>query len=308
MTMAGAPKNHAASVRQRLLNHSRAHKEGFQRVVTRYAIERLLYRLSTTKGAERYVLKDAMLFLTWPQHVFRPTGDLDLLARGDADPASVREFFSRVCEVDLPEDGITFDPSAVRVEQIRDGDKSHGIRLTMTAELAGSITRFHVDVGYGDHVYPPPRWGEFPTLLAGLPKAAVLMYPPETVIAEKLETMITFGEANSRLKDFYDIWILSRTFDFDLATLAEAVGGTLRRRESDLPVGMPVALTDRFANSPETQSLWSGFLSRQAPTVPPPPFEDVLADLRRFLLPVLEAIRAPETSAGRWNSGHGNWV
>lgn len=211
-------------------------------MLTLYAIERLLFRLSQTEAAEDYVLKGAMLFATWPEHVARPTGDLDLLGRGDPSPDAIRAIFTDVCDVTLD--------------------------------------------------LPTPR---------------VLMYPPESVVAEKLEAMISLGETNGRLKDFYDLWLITRTFAPELATLVEAVGGTLRRRQTAPPIGTPVGLTDEYAKLVEARGLWSGFLRRSPPPLSPPPFVEVQAALRRFFSPVLASLAAPEAARGRWDRGAGAW-
>ncbi len=160
-------KNPGASVRDLLLNHSRQHRDVYQRVLTRYAIERLLFRLSQTEASELYVLKGAMLFVTWPEHVFRPTGDLDLLGQGDPDPATITELFTRICQVEVPEDGIRFDPGSLDVEAVREADKYQGARLKLTGYLAGASIKVPVDIGFGDHIYPLPKREIFPSLLPG---------------------------------------------------------------------------------------------------------------------------------------------
>lgn len=300
-------KNPAASVRARLFAHARQYGDDFQRVLTRYAIERLLFRLSQTEAAERYVLKGAMLFVTWPEHVFRPTGDLDLLGEGNPDPATISELFTRICQVEFPADGIRFDPASLVVEAVREADRYQGAKLSVKAELAGAIIRVLVDIGFGDRVYPPPRRNNFPTLLPELPQANILMYPPETVVAEKFEAMIRFGEANGRIKDFHDIWVTTRTFDFDLPTLVDAVNGTLLRRGTDIPTEMPVGLTEAFALIAEDRGLWTGFLRRNPPTLEPPPFAELQEELRRFFGPIIASLRAPENAKGRWDPDGGAW-
>ena len=198
-------RNHGASIRQRLLNHARSHGDDFQRILTRYAIERLLYRLSMTEAAERYVLKGAMLFLTWPERRFRPTRDLDLLGEGDSDATAIAGLFTRICRIDEPVDGIVFDPASLEAAPIHEEGKYQGIRVTLRGKLTTAVILVQVDIGFGDRVYPPPIRADFPRLLPELPPANILMYPPETVVAEKLEAMIHFGEGNTRIKDFYDI-------------------------------------------------------------------------------------------------------
>ena len=305
--MAKIVKNPAASVRARLLAHAKQHGDDYQRILTRYAIERLLFRLSQTEAAERYVLKGAMLFVTWPEHVFRPTGDLDLLGQGDPDPAAIAELFARICQVEVPNDGIRFDPASLKVEAVREADKYQGVQLSLKGELAGAVIHVQVDIGFGDHVYPPPKRGNFPSLLPDLPQANILMYPPETVVAEKFEAMIRFGEANGRIKDFHDIWVTTRTFPFDLANMVEAVKGTLRRRETAIPTEMPVCLTEAFAAIAEDRGLWRGFLRRNPPTLKPPPFVELQRELRRFFAPIIASLGAPEGVNGRWEPDAGGW-
>lgn len=297
----------AASVRARLFAHAKQHGYDYQRILTQFAIERLLFRLGRTEAARHYVLKGAMLFATWPEHALRPTRDLDLLGEGDSDPIAISELFARICRVECPEDGIRFEPTSVRTEPLREADKYQGVRLTLSAELAGAVISVLVDIGFGDHVYPPPKRQIFPGLLPNLPTANILMYPPETVVAEKFEAMIRFGEVNSRVKDFYDIWIAARTFRFDLSTLVEAIGGTLRRRETAIPTGTPVGLTDVFAVSVEKRGLWSGFLRRNPPTLAPPPFAELQEELRRFFGPVIVGLGVQEDAHGRWDPQDQVW-
>ena len=300
-------KDPAASIRQRLNNHARGHGDNFNRVLLRYAIERFLFRLSRTEAAERYVLKGAMLFATWPKHVFRPTGDLDLLGKGKPDSAALTDLFARICGVKLPEDGITFDPESLKVEPVRETDKYQGARLDLRGRLARAVIPVRVDIGFGDHVYPTPKRETFPSLLTGLPQANILMYPPETVVAEKFEAMIRFGEANGRIKDFYDIWVTTRIFPFDLAGLVAAVGGTLRRRETAIPTTMPVGLIDTFATIAEKRGLWTGFLRRTPPSLEPPAFPQVQEELRRFFGPVTAGLGRPEAAQARWDPDRVSW-
>lgn len=302
-----APKNLAASIRARLLQHAKLHGDDYQRVLTRYAIERLLFRLSQTEATERYVLKGAMLFMTWPAHVFRPTGDLDLLGQGNPDPAVMTELFARICQVESPEDGIVFNPATVRVEPVREADKYQGVQLSLKAELAKAVISVQVDIGFGDHVYPLPKRQTFPNLLPEMPAAYILMYPPETVVAEKFEAMLRFGLANGRIKDFHDIWVTSRTFAFDMPTLVEAIGGTLRRRETTIPTGTPIGLTEAFAQSAQERGLWSGFLRRNPPSLQPPPFVELQQELRRFFGPVIASLSRPDDARGRWDPDAGVW-
>lgn len=300
-------KDPASSIRARLFALAKTNGDDFQRILTRYAIERLLFRLSQTEATERYVLKGAMLFVTWPEHVFRPTGDLDLLGQGDPTPEALKELFAHICQVEQPDDGILFDPTTLTVEPVREADMYQGARLSMKAGLAGAVITVLIDIGFGDHVYPAPKRETFPPLLAGLPEVNILMYPPETVVAEKFEAIIHFGENNSRIKDFYDIWITTRTFPFDLASVVEAIGGTLKRRETTIPAEMPIGLTDTFVATVKERGLWTGFLRRTPQTMEPPPFPQLQEELRRFFGPVIAGLRTPEGARGRWDPDGKVW-
>lgn len=300
-------KDIAASIRQRLYNHARQHGEDFTWVLNRYAIERFLFRLSLTEAGEHYVLKGATLFVTWPEHVSRPTKDLDLLGQGSPDPTALTDLFARICAVSAPEDGIVFDPRTLKIEVVREADKYQGATLGLQASLSRAVIPVQIDIGFGDHVYPAPRRADFPCLLDDLPRASILMYPPETVVAEKFEAMMRFGQANSRIKDFYDIWLATRTFSFDLAAMVEAVSGTLRRRETSVPTSIPVGLGDAFVSFVEQKGHWAAFLRRTRPTVNPPEFAQLVEELRRFFRPIIAGLAQPEATQGQWDRHAATW-
>lgn len=299
--------NIAASIRARLLNHARSQGEDFQRVLTRYAIERLLVRLSRTQAAQDYILKGAMLFATWPTQAHRPTIDLDLLGQGDPHPAPIHSVFAAIFQVDVPEDGIAFDTTTLRVVPAREDEQYQGARLTVNAVLGAAIIPVQVDIGFGDHVHPLPTRAVFPPLLTGLPEARLLMYPPATVIAEKFEAMLRFGLSNGRIKDFYDIWLTIQTFDLQLPDVVEAVRGTLLRRQTPFPTDMPDGLTAAYVARVKDMGLWTGFLRRTPPTLTPPDFPELQAMLRRFFDLVIRTLPAPESAHGRWDHHRRAW-
>jgi len=301
------PLNIAASVRQRLLNHAKSQGDDYQRVLTRYAIERLLYRLCQTHARERYILKGAMLFLTWPDRAFRPTGDVDLLGYGPPEPAAMKTLFGEITAVQYPEDGIAFDTATLAVEPVREDERYQGVRITMRARLGSAKIPVQVDVGFGDSVFPAAERRAFPCLLTDLPAPEILMYPRETVVAEKFEALVRFDEANSRLKDFSDIWVIIHTFAFEQATLVQALLGTFKQRATPVPQDIPFALTPDFAALAEKQQMWSGFLRRTTPVLVPPGLDAVLDDLRRFFTPVIAAMALPEAAHGDWNPERQIW-
>lgn len=282
--MARELRNVGASVRARLLARARAERIDFQILLTRYALERLLYRLSVSDQRERFVLKGAMLFAIWQDDPFRPTRDLDLLGQGDPDPATVAATIRSICSVEVPDDGVLFDVAGVEAAPIRGKDEYPGVRVRTGATIAGARLPIQIDVGFGDVITPEAIEIEYPTLLDA-PAPILRAYPPETVVAEKAEAIVSLGIANSRMKDFYDLWMIAQTFAFEGDDLAEAIRRTFERRRTPLPEQVPSGLSDSFALERETQ--WQAFLARDRLEAAPASLAQVIDDLRAFLQPVL---------------------
>jgi len=284
--MAHEPQNIGASVRAKLLNKARAERADFQILLTRYALERLLYRLSLSDHRDEFVLKGAMLFVAWVADPFRPTRDLDLLGRGDNGSDAIAAVFRHICAQPVADDGVTFDIVGLQVATIADDREYSGVRVRTTAVIAGARVPIQVDVGFGDAVTPQPIEIDYPTLLDH-PAPHLKAYPVETVVAEKFEALVTLGIANTRMKDFYDLWLIAQTFEFRQAVLAQAVLPTFGRRETRLPVGVPVGLTEEFA---ETRSIqWRAFLGRDRMAAAPLALAVTIGDLRGFLMPLVMA-------------------
>jgi predicted nucleotidyltransferase component of viral defense system len=226
-------KNPAASARDRLLVLARERGEDFQLLLTRYGLERLLYRLTHSPHYDRFVLKGAMLFILWSGNPHRPTRDVDFLGSGDSNEAALLKVFRDLCAMPDQEDGVTFDPETVRIAPIRDDTEYGGMRVTLTGRLAGARIPIQADIGFGDAVTPKAVEMEYPTLLGG-PAPRLWTYPRETVIAEKYQALVSLGMANSRMKDFYDLWVMARDFDFQGESLATAIGNTFARRRTEL--------------------------------------------------------------------------
>ena len=280
------PANIAASVRARLLKLSRERNEPFQLLLTRYVLERLLYRLSLTAHRDRFVLKGAMLMTTWFENAFRPTQDLDLLGFGNPEPEVMLDVFRDVCRV-VVEDGVIFDSDALTIKHIREEFEYGGLRLKTNATLDGARVRVLIDIGFGDAVEPQERY--LPVLL-DLPAPRVRVYPPEAVIAEKFEAMVMLGRANSRMKDFYDIWVLARSNEFAGDALPRAIRATFDRRGTQIPAVRPDALTAAFAADAMKQQQWTSFVENIA--VQPGTLSEVIEDIAAFLMPRAEAARA----------------
>lgn len=279
------PANIAASVRARLLNLSRERNQPFQLLLTRYVLERLLYRLSLTAHRDRFVLKGAMLMITWFNDPFRPTQDLDLLGFGNSEPEAILAVFREVCGI-VADDGVVFDGDALTVEHIREEMEYGGLRLKTNAMLDAARIRVLVDIGFGDAVEPQER--DLPVLL-DLPAPRMRAYPPEAVIAEKFQAMVMLGRANSRMKDFYDIWVLARSTEFAGSVLPRAIRATFARRGTAIPTDPPDALTAAFAEDATKQQQWVSFVENVA--VQPGSLAEVIKDLSAFLMPVAASAR-----------------
>ncbi len=281
------PRNIGASVRARLLDRARAERSDFQILLTRYALERLLYRLSASEHRERFILKGAMLFVTWVADPFRPTRDLDLLGHGDNDVGAIADTFRSICAEPVADDGVVFDHAGLQAAPIREEVEYGGVRVRTTATIAGARIPIQVDIGFGDAVTPAPVEIDYPALLDA-PAPHLRAYPVETVVAEKFEALVTLGIANSRLKDFYDLWLIAETFDLDRSVLETAVRNTFGRRQTALPGETLLGLSDAYAETWDHQ--WRAFLGRERMAAAPRGLAVVVSDLRRFLLPLAETI------------------
>jgi predicted nucleotidyltransferase component of viral defense system len=300
------PTNLPASIRQRLLNLSRDRGEDFNLTLTRYGIERLLYRLSQSEHADHFVLKGALLLSLWTGRLQRPTRDLDLLSYGDSSQEALTQLFRDVCVVDVQADGLTFHHDSVRVTEIREDQEYGGQRVQLTATLGNARIHLQVDIGFGDAITPAPDDIEYPSLL-GLPSPRLRAYPKETVVSEKLEAMVTLGMANSRMKDFYDVWMMSRELQFDGRTLSRAIQATFRRRRSELPHTAPTAFTEEFAANPDKGTQWNAFLSRNRLDAGDMSLMQVTRQILLFLMPPMIAAADGQEFEQTWPVG-GPWV
>jgi hypothetical protein len=299
-------KDIAASVRQRLLNRSRERGEDFQLTLIYYALERLLYRLSRSTYRDRFVLKGAMLFSVWSQTPHRATRDLDLLGHGDQEISSRVHEFQEICHTPVEDDGLMFLPESIVGEEIREGDEYQGVRLSFEARLGVARIPIQVDIGFGDAVLPKPELLDYPTLL-DFPAPRLLAYPRETVVAEKFQSMVELGIANSRMKDFFDLWFLARQFDFRGDSLSEAIRGTFDRRKTSLPTKPPLCLTEEFSGSRDKQAQWNGFLKRAGLSANVLTLPHVLSELEVFLMPPTLASARGENFTSNWPAG-GPWT
>jgi Nucleotidyl transferase AbiEii toxin, Type IV TA system len=299
------PKDTAASVRQRLLNLSRRSGEDFQRVLTRYGMERLLDRLSRSEHAPRFVLKDALLFTLWTGERLRTTRDLDLLGFGESSAEGLAGVFRSLCALEVADDGLVFSAETVAVEPIREDQEYGGQRVKLEARLGRARIDLQVDIGFGDAITPRAEAVEYPTLL-GMEPPRLRAYPRETVVAEKLEALVKLGMANSRMKDFFDLAVLARSFAFSGPVVRDAIAATFQRWGTAIPTELPVALTDSFAKDGVKQTQWKAFVSRSGLAARVGELEQVVIELIGFLAsPMLAAARG-EGFESLWQPG-GPW-
>jgi len=283
------PRNLAASVRQRLMNVARTQKEDFQLILTRYALERLLYRLSQSEYRDVFILKGAMLFQLWGDQPHRPTRDLDLLGRGENSIPRFERIFQEVCDLAVEEDGLVFNAQSVRGETIKEDQEYEGLRLTLDCRLENARIPIQIDIGFGDVVTPAASELTYPVLL-DFPAPILAVYSRESVVAEKFQAMVMLGIANSRMKDFYDLWVLARQFEFQGPMLCQAIRATFERRRTPVPAEVPLALSAEFSNDQGKQAQWRAFIGKGRLDTGGAGLNEVVDALRGFLMPPAKAI------------------
>lgn len=270
----------AASFSAKLLSHAKRRGEDFQSVLTRFGVERFLYRLSLTPAREALVLKGALLFDLWFEIAHRPTRDADFLGFGAPDATRLEVIVQRAVALEVP-DGLVYDPASVTVQEIREASRYDGLRVKLQGRLGRARCPVQLDIGYGDAVTPAPVEAQLPTLLPDLPAPSLRVYPRATVVAEKLEAITSLGMANSRMKDYYDLRALASEGAVDTDTLAAAIVATFARRGTTIPRGLPLGLTDVFANDSHKQTQWNAFLTKSR--LEGPPLEVVVPEVRAFV-------------------------
>lgn len=297
--------NVAHSVHRRLLNRAQALGRPFNEVLQHYVVERFVARLARSAHREDFALKGATLLRVWDAPLQRPTRDLDLLALAAWSEAHIATAVRACLGLEDPDDGLRFDPASLRLESLRHEGGYETVRLHATASLGRARLTLHLDVGRGDAVYPAPELLAFPTFLGGEPPL-VLAYRRETAIAEKFHAMVVLGRANTRLRDFLDVWGLAQGFAFDGAIPAGAIGATFERRRTELPDTQPECLTSAFLDNPERVLQWAA-LMRRVGYDPAPELAAVGGGLSEFLLQPVEAWRARRGFHGVWSPG-GPWM
>lgn len=275
-----APKNLGASVRARLLNRARESGSEYGLILTKYALERILFRLSMSPWRDAFLLKGALLFDLWFDQPHRPTRDIDLLGVHSSEVDDVAAVFRNVCALAC-EDGITFDATTVRAAEIRKEANYSGVRVNLLGNLDGARCPVQIDVGYGDATTPEPERVSFPVLLDDMAAPVMRAYSAYTVVAEKYQVIVNLGMVNTRLKDYFDLWVLAKHVPFDPNILQEAISATFARRATPVPQELPLGLSDGFAQDKTKIQQWKAFLSKNK--LQAPPLDELVSELRPML-------------------------
>ena len=295
----------ASSIFQRLLNQARANKEDFNHILNRYGMERFLYRLSISSYQDEFILKGASLFLVWQSQNYRVTKDVDFLGYGDPSPERLADVFKEICGIECSvDDGITYLSESVKAQVIKEEQEYEGVLITLTGLLKQARILIQVDVGFGDVITPTPEFIEYPSLLKQ-PAPKMRAYPRYTLVAEKTETMVKRGMANSRMKDFYDLWILSKLFNFEERILSQAIANTFKHRGTKKPGNEPFAFTDEFYLDTQKQTQWKAFVRKYKPKEVIEDFGLLIAEISKFLMPVLGKSGDTNIDEQIWNPGKG---
>jgi predicted nucleotidyltransferase component of viral defense system len=299
-----SPKNIAASVHQRIINLARAQNSDANLLFTRYGLERFLYRLGRSPHADSFVLKGAMLFFVWTGTASRPTRDLDLLALISPDVEEIRRVFQNICLTTVEDDALEFQTTAMEIEPTQGLRRFGGFRITIPALLSKVRLQVQVDLGFGDTVTPAPKRITYPTLL-DQPAPQLAAYHMETVIAEKTEAIVKLGLTNTRTKDYFDLFALSRNFAFTGSDLVSSLAATFRTRDTPIPADIPPGLTEGFATDAVSLTRWNSFLRRNG-LADDPDWPEVVAAVRTFVLPPLRSAGQTQAFKHEWPVG-GPW-
>ena len=294
------PKNIAASVRQRLLNKARETNHSFSELVQYFAMERFLYRLSKSTCANKFILKGALMLAVWEAPLARPTMDIDMLGKFDNRMEAIVDMIRNVCRQAVESDGIIFDEDSVSGVHITEDADYEGVRIKLRCRLDTVRISMQIDIGFGDVVVPKAKTIIYPSIL-DLPKPHLIGYSRESTVAEKFEAMVKLGILNSRMKDFFDIWFLSRQTDFVGKTLEKAIKTTFSIRSTGIPT-VPTAFTPAFSMDPTKDAQWKAFIRKNLLINIPKDFHKIVADVAMFLMPVVENITSKRPFKSSWKA------
>jgi predicted nucleotidyltransferase component of viral defense system len=297
-------ENLELSVLHSLKELSQKRNEDYQLILTRYAIERFLYRLSCSKHQSRFILKGAMLLFAHTKSGYRPTRDLDLLGFGAESESSLKKMISEICMEDLPNDGVSFLLDTVTIIDIREESAYEGKRVKLQAHIGKTRIPIQIDIAFGDAVFPEPEIINYPTLLS-FPEPHIRAYPLEAIIAEKIEAMISLGIINSRMKDIYDVYTLLESYSFKGKILSRSIAETFTRRKTALPENTPLVFSKEFADDNTKKKQWAGFLKKTGLSTPGE-LDEVLKKISTCIQPIIDHLQNKEPFTSFWSAG-GPW-
>lgn len=294
-------KNISASVRQKLLNRARSDGRPFAELLQYYAMERFLYRLSQSSHAKHFILKGALMLRVWESPLSskiegRPTMDIDLLGKTSNEETNIVSQITEILNLAVEPDGLNFDVDSIQSERIKEDADYQGVRIRFRGTLDSARINMQIDIGFGDIVHPSPEECDLPTML-DFTAPRLLCYSRESAIAEKFEAMVKLGILNSRMKDFYDIWLLSRQFNFNGSQLAQAIQLTFKQRGTTLSDNI-VAFQAPFIK--EKQVQWTAFCRRINQGYLPSDFSDIVTQITSFLAPIIEAACSGQSFVKNW--------
>lgn len=294
-------KNIEASIRARLQNKAKETNRPFSEILQYYGMERFLYRFSRSKYSDKFILKGALMFTVWQVPERRTTLDIDFLARYDNKVADIEMVMKDVCNMPVEPDGLMFDSKTVKGRKIKEDADYEGVRVKFMGFLERSRIPMQIDVGFGDIIYPKPKIIDYPIIL-DFPKPHLKGYPAESVVSEKFEAMVKLGLLNSRMKDFYDIWLMMRQFDFNGSNLSEALKRTFEHRKTLFPQSKPLFAEEIYDEKSDRQTLWKAFLKKGDIRHVPEKLAITAKDIEEFLIRPLNAINKGQGFEEEWKA------
>jgi hypothetical protein len=298
-------KNIQASVRAQLQNKAKEAIRPFAEVLQYYGMERFLYRFSRSKYADKFILKGALMFTVWQVPQRRTTLDIDFSSNYDNQIATIEKVIRDVCKVPVTPDGLVFDSQTVKGQKIKEDADYEGVRVKFRGFLERSRIPMQIDVGFGDVIYPKPKTINYPVIL-DFPVPYLKGYPAESVVSEKFEAMVRLGLLNSRMKDFYDIWLMMRQFNFDGLKLVKALKGTFEHRKTSLPEHKPLFAEEIYDEKSDRQTLWKAFLKKGDIEYVPEKLHTIATEIEQFIIKPLDAIQRKQEFSKKWKSD-GPW-
>jgi predicted nucleotidyltransferase component of viral defense system len=294
----------AESIKAKLKKLTKTEGRSFDYFLMHYLIERLLYRLSISSYSGNFILKGGLLLYSVLGNSARATRDIDFLAQRVKNvPEELARIFMEIANIQL-DDAVSFNAKSIAVSRIKEGADYQGVRVKMTVLLDRSRHVLQFDIGFGDVIVPKPVDMTYPSLL-DMESPRLKAYSLESVIAEKFQAIVYLAEANSRMKDFYDISELSYNFDFEGPVLSEAIKQTFKNRKTPY-VPIPTVFSEGFSQSPDKQTQWGAFQKRITAS-PGRDFPVTITAIKDFLLPVYNALYRKKLFSGQWDSDSRLW-